>query len=169
MERLSLNTRKPWQTSEQSIDSVRAQDTVLAGQVIVRGCSEAVRSAGDFVNYQSGFQMGDFVANLAIFPGEGAVRLKIKMRPPTKSGLPRGRCASKQARLCRATRVAVVQVSLTMSRCRAADSSSETVQTPKPVRGNREETKGCLLADVFDEDDNGNDHDNEHDEGDNDD
>jgi hypothetical protein len=52
-----------------------------------------------------------------------------------------------------------------MSRCRAADSSSETVQTPKPVRGNREETKGCLLADVFDEDDNGNDHDNEHDEG----
>jgi hypothetical protein len=64
---------------------------------------------------------------------------------------------------------AVVQVSLTMSRCRAADSSSETVQTPKPVRGNREETKGCLLADVFDEDDNGNDHDNEHDEGDNDD
>jgi hypothetical protein len=35
MERLSLNTRKPCQTSEHSIDSVRgAQDAVLAGQVI---------------------------------------------------------------------------------------------------------------------------------------
>jgi len=102
MERLSLNTRKPYRTSEHSIDSVRgAQDAVLAGQVIVRGCSEAVRSAGDFVHCQSGFQMGEFVANLAMFLGEGAVRLKILADAAPNQVRPATRKMRKQARLCR--------------------------------------------------------------------
>jgi hypothetical protein len=42
--------------------------------------------------------MGEFVANLAMLPGEGAVRLKILAdAAPNQSSLPRGRCASKHA------------------------------------------------------------------------
>jgi hypothetical protein len=72
MERLSLNTKKnPARGVNRQLTPFGGPKiAVLAGQVIVRGCGEAVRRL-------SGFQMGEFVANLAMFPGEGVVRLKI--------------------------------------------------------------------------------------------
>jgi hypothetical protein len=54
-----------------------------------------------------------------------------------------------------------------MSRCRAADSSSETAQTPKPVRGKR--PKWCLLAEAEDEDEDEDEDENENEDDDNDD